>query len=81
MCVCFCKFHVLMNIPVYILFGFNFCELISVWVLEELPYLRVPLHTVIKLTPVAYGCEMEQFQLPVAAVDTHREKPKVCVHS
>lgn len=45
---------------------------------EELPYLRVPLHTVIKLTPVAYGCEMEQFKLPVDAVDTHREKPKNC---
>ncbi|KAF8793376.1 Fructose-2 like protein [Argiope bruennichi] len=44
---------------------------------EELPYLRVPLHTVIKLTPVAYGCEMEMFTLPVDAVDTHREKPKV----
>ncbi|GIY05231.1 hypothetical protein CEXT_593771, partial [Caerostris extrusa] len=43
---------------------------------EELPYLRVPLHTVIKLTPVAYGCEMELFDLPVDAVDTHREKPK-----
>ncbi|XP_035206658.1 6-phosphofructo-2-kinase/fructose-2,6-bisphosphatase 1-like isoform X2 [Stegodyphus dumicola] len=44
---------------------------------SELPYLRVPLHTVIKLTPVAYGCEMELFKLPVEAVDTHREKPKV----
>ncbi|KFM62598.1 6-phosphofructo-2-kinase/fructose-2,6-bisphosphatase, partial [Stegodyphus mimosarum] len=44
---------------------------------EELPYLRVPLHTVIKLTPVAYGCEKELFKLPVEAVDTHREKPKV----
>ncbi|GFT78858.1 hypothetical protein NPIL_532081 [Nephila pilipes] len=45
---------------------------------EELPYLRVPLHTVIKLTPVAYGCEMELFKLPIDAVDTHREKPKNC---
>lgn len=72
-CLCLCTF--------LLLFGFNFCELISLRVSEELPYLRVPLHTVIKLTPVAYGCEMEQFQLPVAAVDTHREKPKVCVHS
>ncbi|GFT78854.1 hypothetical protein NPIL_532082 [Nephila pilipes] len=45
---------------------------------SELPYLRVPLHTVIKLTPVAYGCEMELFKLPIDAVDTHREKPKNC---
>jgi hypothetical protein len=27
-------------------------------VTEDLPYLRVPLHTVIKLTPVAYGCTL-----------------------
>ncbi|XP_076328600.1 6-phosphofructo-2-kinase/fructose-2,6-bisphosphatase-like isoform X2 [Tachypleus tridentatus] len=44
---------------------------------EELPYLRVPLHTVIKLTPVAYGCEMKLFKLAVDAVDTHREKPMI----
>lgn len=44
---------------------------------EELPYLRVPLHTVIKLTPVAYGCRVEQFDLKVPAVNTHREKPKI----
>lgn len=44
--------------------------------LEELPYLKVPLHTVIKLTPVAYGCHMEKFDLHVPAVNTHREKPK-----
>lgn len=44
---------------------------------EELPYLRVPLHTVIKLTPVAYGCRVEKFDLKIPAVNTHREKPKV----
>ncbi|KAJ7384490.1 6-phosphofructo-2-kinase/fructose-2,6-bisphosphatase 2 [Desmophyllum pertusum] len=44
---------------------------------EELPYLRVPLHTVIKLTPVAYGCRVEQFDLKIPAVNTHRDKPKV----
>lgn len=42
---------------------------------EELPYLHVPLHTVIKLTPVAYGCRVENIELPVPAVDTHRPKP------
>lgn len=44
---------------------------------DELPYLKVPLHTVIKLTPVAYGCEKEEFRLPVDAVDTHRDRPEV----
>ncbi|KAG1711204.1 6-phosphofructo-2-kinase/fructose-2,6-bisphosphatase 3 [Nymphon striatum] len=44
---------------------------------EELPYIKVPLHTIIKLTPVAYGCEVEHIPLQVEAVDTHREKPVV----
>ncbi|XP_040399680.1 6-phosphofructo-2-kinase/fructose-2,6-bisphosphatase 1 isoform X6 [Cygnus olor] len=44
---------------------------------EELPYLRCPLHTVLKLTPVAYGCEVESIFLNVEAVNTHREKPQV----
>jgi 6-phosphofructo-2-kinase / fructose-2,6-biphosphatase 2 len=44
---------------------------------DELPYLEVPLHTVIKLTPVAYGCRMELLKLPIEAVDTHRPKPQV----
>lgn len=45
---------------------------------DELPYLKVPLHTVIKLTPVAYGCKVEHIPLPIEAVDTHRPKPEVC---
>lgn len=45
--------------------------------LDELPYLQVPLHTIIKLTPVAYGCKVENIRLPIEAVDTHRPKPKV----
>lgn len=44
---------------------------------DELPYLEVPLHTIIKLTPVAYGCKVEHIRLPIEAVDTHRPKPKV----
>uniref|UniRef100_A0A1Y1KBZ9 6-phosphofructo-2-kinase domain-containing protein n=1 Tax=Photinus pyralis TaxID=7054 RepID=A0A1Y1KBZ9_PHOPY len=44
---------------------------------DELPYLKVPLHTIIKLTPVAYGCRMEKIKLNIEAVDTHRPKPKV----
>ncbi|XP_073446970.1 6-phosphofructo-2-kinase/fructose-2,6-bisphosphatase 1 isoform X2 [Dendrobates tinctorius] len=41
----------------------------------ELPYLKCPLHTVLKLTPVAYGCKVESIYLNVEAVNTHREKP------
>ncbi|EPB74727.1 hypothetical protein ANCCEY_06210 [Ancylostoma ceylanicum] len=41
---------------------------------EELPYLRVPLHTVIKLTPKAYSCEVEMFKFDIEAVNTYREK-------
>jgi len=27
---------------------------------DELPYIKIPLHTVIKLTPKAYGCDEER---------------------
>lgn len=50
---------------------FSFCFV------EELPYLEVPLHTIIKLNPVAYGCKVEHIKLPIDAVDTHRAKPEV----
>ncbi|KAG8861970.1 Fructose-2,6-bisphosphatase [Tulasnella sp. 330] len=64
---------------------------------EDLPYINIPLHTVIKLTPKAYGCEEERrvesissslnygshflvtlsrYKVPIAAVSTHRPKPK-----
>ena len=42
---------------------------------NELPYIKIPLHTVIKLTPKAYGCDEEQYRLPISAVDTHRARP------
>jgi 6-phosphofructo-2-kinase/fructose-2,6-biphosphatase 2 len=42
---------------------------------DALPYLKVPLHTIIKLTPVAYGCQVDQINLPILSVNTHREKP------
>lgn len=42
---------------------------------EELPYINVPLHTLIRISPRAYGCEEERYPLPIAAVDTHRPKP------
>ncbi|XP_075774590.1 6-phosphofructo-2-kinase/fructose-2,6-bisphosphatase 1 isoform X4 [Pelodiscus sinensis] len=43
---------------------------------EELPYLKCPLHTVLKLTPVAYGCQVESIFLNVEAVNTHRDRPR-----
>lgn len=39
---------------------------------SDLPYYNCALHTVIKLTPVAYGCQMEHFKIDVPAVDTYR---------
>jgi len=43
---------------------------------DELPYLQVPLHSVIKLKPQAYGCDIEEIKLNVDAVSTHRDRPK-----
>lgn len=42
--------------------------------LEDLPYIRVPLHAVIMLVPTAYGCSMVIRESGIAAVDTHRLK-------
>lgn len=44
---------------------------------EDLPYVKCPLHTVVKLTPTAYGCKREDFPFDIASVDTHRPKPQV----
>ncbi|XP_067934345.1 6-phosphofructo-2-kinase/fructose-2,6-bisphosphatase-like isoform X2 [Watersipora subatra] len=44
---------------------------------EKLPYMNVPLHTVFKLTPYAYGCKVESISINVPTVQTHREKPKI----
>ncbi|TYJ53246.1 hypothetical protein B9479_006113 [Cryptococcus floricola] len=42
---------------------------------QELPYINIPLHTLIKITPMAYGCHEERYPLPIQAVDTHRPRP------
>jgi 6-phosphofructo-2-kinase/fructose-2,6-biphosphatase 2 len=42
---------------------------------DELPYIRVPLHTILKLTPKAYQCLEERIPVEVPAVDTYRPKP------
>ena len=44
---------------------------------DSLCYIKCPLHTVIKLVPVAYGCKYDYVVLPVEAVNTHRDKPQV----
>ena len=44
---------------------------------DDLPYLEIPMHTVMKLEPRAYGCHLEQVKLNVDCVNTHRPKPEV----
>ena len=44
---------------------------------SELPYVEIPLHTIIKLTPKAYGCMEERFPVDIPAVDTHRPRGSV----
>ncbi|KAF9414795.1 Fructose-2,6-bisphosphatase, partial [Podila epigama] len=43
---------------------------------EKLPYIKIPLHTLIQLTPKAYTCEEKRFKVDIEAVDTHRPKPR-----
>ncbi|XP_015786872.1 6-phosphofructo-2-kinase/fructose-2,6-bisphosphatase isoform X3 [Tetranychus urticae] len=38
----------------------------------EMPVIKTPLHTIIKLTPVAYGCNIEEIVVPIDAVDDHK---------
>lgn len=43
---------------------------------DELPYLKVPMHTLMILEPKAYGCAVEKVSFDVPCVDTHRPKPE-----
>lgn len=45
---------------------------------DELPYINVPLHTLIKITTHGYNCHMECTKLNVECVDTYRKQPKNC---
>ena len=45
---------------------------------EEVPYLHVPLHTIIKVTLQGYNYNMETVKMPVDCVDTNRAKPLNC---
>lgn len=45
--------------------------------LDDLPYINTPLHTVFKLTPVAYGCKLDHISIsPSPIVDTYRPRPQ-----
>ncbi|KAI8330315.1 histidine phosphatase superfamily [Chlamydoabsidia padenii] len=41
---------------------------------DQLPYARVPLHTLIELIPTAYNCEEKCYKVDIEAVDTYRPK-------
>ena len=44
--------------------------------MSAMPYIKVPLHTLLKLTPVANGCEIEEIPFSdIPAVDTHHHRP------
>jgi 6-phosphofructo-2-kinase/fructose-2,6-biphosphatase 2 len=45
--------------------------------MDDMPWLEVPLHTVIKLEPIAYGCRRKDIALGIDSVSTHRGRPPV----
>jgi len=47
---------------------------------EQMPWLEVPLHTVMKLTPVAYGCKKEEIFLGPCCGSSERDQevPNQC---
>ncbi|XP_031845833.1 6-phosphofructo-2-kinase/fructose-2,6-bisphosphatase isoform X1 [Nomia melanderi] len=45
---------------------------------EELPYMEVPLHTIIRATSQGFNYKLEFFKLPIECVNTTRVKPKNC---
>jgi 6-phosphofructo-2-kinase/fructose-2,6-biphosphatase 2 len=47
---------------------------------EESPWMAVPLHTLIKLTPRAYGTLEERYDAKIPAVSTWRGKGSVAKH-
>ena len=45
---------------------------------EEIPYLHIPLHTIVKLTLHGHSYTMETVKMPIECVDTFRAKPTNC---
>ncbi|CAG9862888.1 unnamed protein product [Phyllotreta striolata] len=48
---------------------------------DEIPYLHVPLHTIIKITLQGHSYNMETIKMPIECVDTNRAKPLNCSES
>lgn len=46
---------------------------------EEIPYIHVPLHTIIKVSLKGYKYTMETVKMPIDCVDTNRAKPSNCL--
>ncbi len=42
---------------------------------HDLPYVKIPLHTMIELCSTAYSCDAKFHPVGIPAVNTHREKP------
>lgn len=45
---------------------------------EELPYMEVPLHTIIRMTSHGFTYKLEFIKLPIECVNTTRLKPQNC---
>ncbi|XP_076242324.1 6-phosphofructo-2-kinase/fructose-2,6-bisphosphatase isoform X2 [Calliopsis andreniformis] len=45
---------------------------------EELPYMEVPLHTIIRVSSQGYNYKLDFYKLPIECVNTTRVKPKNC---
>lgn len=48
-----------------------------IFITDKLPYLNVPLHTVIKLTTKGYDFEVDYIKFNIDCVDTYRKQPEV----
>ena len=48
---------------------------------SDSPWMEVPLHTLMKLTPRAYGTDEQRFKADIPAVSTWRGKGSAAVHS
>ncbi|CAH0564689.1 unnamed protein product [Brassicogethes aeneus] len=48
---------------------------------DEIPYVHVPLHTIIKITLQGFNYNMETVKMPIDCVDTNRAKPTNCSES
>jgi len=57
----------------------TYIVIFQIYFTEELPYINVPLHTIIKLTVSGYKCKMEVIKLNIECVDTYRKQPMVCI--